>query len=225
MSIESSYPEALIGKKLGMTQVFTKDGVSVPVTVIEVGPCFVLDVCTKERNGYSAVKVGFETKKQQRLNSAELGGFKKGEKGAFYYVKELRCDVEKLGWNQVGREIKASEVFTSGELVDVSGTSLGKGFQGVVRRHHMKGQPATRGTHEYRRHVGAVGCRKYPGRIFKNKRMPGHMGDEQVTVMNLEVVEVEPDNNLILVKGGIPGAKGGLVEIRKAIKHLKKEAA
>lgn len=209
-----------------MTQIFTKDGQCVPVTAIEVGPCFILDVKNKDKHGYSAVQLGFGPKKQQRVNQAETGHFAKVGKGAFYHVREMRCDdIEKLGWTTPGAEIKVGDVFVDGELVDVSGVTIGRGFSGVVRRYKVKGQPATRGTHEYRRHIGAVGCRKYPGRIFKNKRMPGHMGNENRTIQNIQVVAVKADSNLILVRGGIPGAKGGLVVIRKAIKSYKKKAA
>jgi large subunit ribosomal protein L3 len=150
--------------------------------------------------------------------SSELGQFKKAGQGAFYHVKEVRCDVQSLGWNEVGKEVTVSDVFKDGETVDVSGVSIGRGFQGVVRRHGMKGQPMTRGTHEVRRHVGSIGCRKFPGRVFKGQRMPGRMGGENVTVQNLEVVGVRAEENILLIKGGIPGARGSLVVIRKAAK-------
>jgi large subunit ribosomal protein L3 len=219
MSSSKTYTEGLLGKKLGMTQVFTPEGASVPVTIIQAGPCYVLDVRGQDVHGYSAVQFGFEPKKPQRCTKAELGSFKKGGQGAFYHIKEVRCDVQGLGWGEVGKEIKVGDVFKDGEVVDVSGVSIGRGFQGVVRRHGMKGQPMTRGTHEVRRHVGAVGCRKFPGRIFKNQRMPGRMGGDNVTVQNLQVVGVRPEENILLVRGGIPGARGSLVVIRKAMKQ------
>jgi large subunit ribosomal protein L3 len=218
MTTSKHYPEGILGKKLGMTQVFTAEGQSIPVTIIQAGPCYVLNVRGKEEHGYTAVQFGFEPKKNQRCNKAELGQFKKAGQGAFYHVKEVRCDAESLGWNEVGKEVTVSDVFKDGETVDISGVSIGRGFQGVVRRHGMKGQPMTRGTHEVRRHVGAVGCRKFPGRIFKGQRMPGRMGGTNVTVQNLQVVGVKPEENLLLVRGGIPGARGSLVVIRKAIK-------
>lgn len=218
MTSSKTFPEGLLGKKLGMTQVFTPEGQSVPVTIIQAGPCYVLDVRGVDIHGYSAVQFGFEPKKAQRCSKAEQGQFKKAGQGAFYHVKEVRCDAQKLGWTEVGKEVKVADVFKDGETVDVSGVSIGRGFQGVVRRHGMKGQPMTRGTHEVRRHVGAVGCRKFPGRIFKNQRMPGRMGGENVTVQNLTVVGVRPEENILLVKGGIPGARGSLVVIRKAAK-------
>jgi large subunit ribosomal protein L3 len=225
MSTEKLYPEGLLGKKLGMSHIFTADGACVPVTIVQAGPCYVLDVKKKDQHGYSAVQLGFDPKKIQRLNKADLGQLKKAGKGAFYHVKEVRCDVDALGWATPGQELKVSEIFQSGELVDVSGTSIGRGFQGVVKRHHMKGQPSTRGTHEVRRHVGAIGCRKFPGHVFKNKRMPGHMGDEHVTIQNVQVVGVKPEENVLLIKGSIPGATGSLVVIRKAIKFYKAKQA
>lgn len=221
MSQEKLHPEGLLGKKLGMTQVFAKDGECVPVTVIELGPCYVLDVKNKDKHGYAAVQLGFEPKKQQRVNKPEIGHFAKAGKGAFYHVKEVRCDAEALGWTTLGQELKVGDVFADGELVDVSGVSIGRGFAGVVKRYKIGGQPATRGTHEYRRHIGSIGCRKFPGRVHKGKRMPGHLGNANVTAQNLEVVGIRPEQNIILVKGGVPGAKGTLVVIRKAIKSYK----
>ncbi len=225
MSTEKLYPEGLLGKKLGMSHIFAEDGTCVPVTVVQAGPCYVVGVKKKDQDGYSAVKLGFEPKKFQRLNKAETGQFKAAAKGAFYHVKEVRCDIDALGWGNLGHEVKVGEIFQKGELVDVSGVSIGRGFQGVVKRHGMKGQPSTRGTHEVRRHVGSVGCRKFPGHIFKNKRMPGQMGDENVTLQNVQVVGVKPEENLILIKGGIPGSTGSLVVIRKAIKSYKPKKA
>jgi large subunit ribosomal protein L3 len=157
----------------------------------------------------------------QRVDKALAGHFSKVGQGAFYHVQEMRCDADALGWNTPGKELKVSDVFNDGDVVDVSGVSVGRGMAGPVKRHHMKGHPATRGTHEMQRCTGSVGMRKTPGRIFPNKRMPGHMGNANVTVQNLTVVGVKPENNLILVKGGIPGHKGGLVVVRKAIKGYK----
>lgn len=223
MSTQKTYPEGLLGKKLGMTQIFTPEGIAVPVTVIEAGPCFVLDVRDESKNGYSGVQFGFEPKKAQRINKADQGHFNKAGKGGFYHVQEVRCDAAKLGWNELGKEVRVGDVFQDGESVDIIGTTIGRGFQGVVRRHGIKGQPATRGTHEYRRHVGAIGCRKFPGRVFKNKRMPGRMGGVNVTMQNLTVVSVKPEQNIILVKGGIPGARGSVVMIRKSKRTYGKE--
>jgi len=210
------YPEGLVGRKLGMTQVFNAEGECIPVTIIEAGPNMILNVKGEDKDGYAAAQIGFAPKKTQRLTKDESGFFNKAGKGAFYHVQEIRCDVNTLGWT-AGKELNVNDVFTAGQLVDVTGTSIGRGFSGVVRRHGMKGQPSTRGTHEVRRHMGAVGCRKFPGKIHKGKRMPGLMGNAQVTVQNLEVVAVRPEDNVILIKGGIPGARGGVVVIRKAI--------
>lgn len=218
MTTSKNYPGGLLGKKLGMTQVFTAEGRSVPVTIIQAGPCFVLDVRAQEKDGYSAVQFGFEPKKMQRCSAAENGHFKKAGHGAFYHVKEVRCDAQALGWNEVGKQVNVGDVFKDGETVDVSGLTIGRGFQGVVRRHGFKGQPMTRGTHEVRRHVGSIGCRKFPGRVFKGQKMPGRMGGDKVTIQNLTVVGVRPEENILLVKGGIPGARGSLVVIQKAQK-------
>lgn len=225
MSTVTTYPEGLLGRKVGMTQVFTPEGECVPVTVIQTGPCYVLEVKSVDKHGYSAVQLGFEPKKAQRVTKALTGHFAKAGQGAFSCVKEIRCDVEALGWGTPGKELRASDVFVDGDIVDVSGISIGKGFAGVVKRFHVKGQPATRGTHEYRRHIGAIGCRKFPGRVFKNKSMPGRMGGENVTVQNLQVVAVRPEENLVFVRGGIPGFEGGVVVIKKARKASRKKAA
>lgn len=219
MSTQRTFREGLVGKKLGMTHVFSSQGERVPVTIIETGPCYVLQVKSKDKDGYSAVQFGFEPKKAQRVNKAETGHFSKAGKGAFYHSCEVRCDVEALGWVNQGQEVRVGDVFKDGELVDVSGVSIGRGFSGVVRRFKVKGQPSTRGTHEYRRHIGAVGCRKFPGHIFKNLKMPGHMGVENVTIQNLTIMGVNAEKNILLVKGAVPGARGALVVVRKAIKR------
>lgn len=225
MGQKTGYKEGILGKKIGMSHVYNTEGQIVPVTVIEAGPCYVLEVKEPAKHGYSSVQLGFAPKRMDRCNKPKAGHFAKAEKGAFEHVKELRCDVQTLGWNSVGKEIKVADVFKDGEIVDVSGVSIGKGFAGVMKRHHFKGQPATRGTHEYRRHGGAVGQRKFPGHIFKNLRMPGHMGNEKVTIQNLTVVGVRPEQNLILIKGAVPGAAGSLVVVKKAAKTRIKRAA
>jgi large subunit ribosomal protein L3 len=225
MSTEKLFPEGLIGRKLGMTQVFTEDGRCIPVTALEVGPCYVLSVRDAEKDGYSAVQLGFDPKKSQRVNKPEQGHFAKAGKGAFYHVKEVRCDAAGLGWNEPGHELKVGDVFSSGEFVDVCGVSRGRGFQGVVKRFGVKGQPATRGTHEVRRNIGSIGAGTYPGKVWKNQKMPGRLGGKNTTVQNLKVVDVKPEKNVILVKGAIPGAKGGLVFVKKAMKKYAKAAA
>lgn len=220
MSKGKIYTQGLIGTKVGMTQIFTEEGKCVPVTVIKLGPCTVLEVKRKDTHGYEAVKLGFEPKKTQRVDNAMKGVFAKIGKGCFQHVGEVRCDIESFGWTNPGQEISVTDVFNNGELVDVSGTSIGRGFSGVVRRFKSKGQPATRGTHEYRRHIGAIGCRKFPGRVFKNQKMPGRMGNENVTTQNLTVVGLRAEENVLLVKGGIPGSKGSLVVVRKTTKKF-----
>jgi large subunit ribosomal protein L3 len=225
MSTEKSHPEGLIGRKLGMTQVFTEDGQCIPVTALEVGPCYVLSVRDSEQDGYSAVQLGFDPKKPQRVTKPEMGHFSKAGKGAFYHVKELRCDAQGLGWTEPGHELKVDDVFSSGEFVDVCGVSRGRGFAGVVKKFGVKGQPATRGTHEARRNIGSIGAGTYPGRVWKNQKMPGQYGAKNITVQNLKVVAVKPEKNVILIKGAIPGAKGGLVVVKKAIKKYSKAAA
>ncbi|MCB0321789.1 MAG: 50S ribosomal protein L3 [Bdellovibrionales bacterium] len=230
MATERVYPTGLLGKKLGMSQVFTEEGASVPVTVIQAGPCTVLQVKREgegsakggQGEGYFAVQLGFDPKKPQRTTKAELGHFSKAGKGAFYHVREIRCNAQEQLLGDVGAEINVGDVFQEGQLVDVSGVTKGKGFQGVVRRFGVRGQPATRGTHEKFRNIGSIGCRKFPGRVWKNQKMPGHMGDLNVTVQNLKVVKVIPEKNIILVKGAVPSARNGLVVLRKA---RKKEAA
>jgi large subunit ribosomal protein L3 len=224
MSTRKTYTTGILGKKLGMTQIFTDDGTSIPVTVIQAGPCYVLGTRDETTHGYSAVQLGFEPKKMQRVGKPEAGQFAKAGKGAFYHVRELRCDSDDLRPGITGDELRVGDIFKQGCFIDVSGLSIGKGFAGVVKRYGMRGQPATRGTHENRRHVGSIGCRKFPGRVFKNKRMPGRMGNKKVTVQNLEVVGIRPEENLILVKGGVPGARGGVLLLRSAIKSSTKSA-
>jgi large subunit ribosomal protein L3 len=219
MSVEKIYPEGLLGKKLGMTQMFAENGVCVPVTVIQLGPCYITDIRDRDTHGYSAVQLGFEPKKPQRVNKPETGHFGRSGKGSFYHVKEIRCSCAKsLGWTDLGKELRVEDVFTDGELVDVTGFSIGRGFAGVVKRYGVRGQPATRGTHEHRRNIGSIGNCKSPGRVFKNRKMPGHMGNARVTIQNLKVMRVKGEDNLLLVKGCVPGYKGALVTVRKAVK-------
>jgi large subunit ribosomal protein L3 len=221
MTTQNTYPEGLLGRKLGMTQVYTTEGESVPVTVIQAGPCFVLGVKSDASDGRTAVQLGFEPKKNQRVSKPEMGNFAKAGQGAFYHVQEMRCDVERLGWSAVGKELRASDVFADGDMVDVSGMTIGRGFSGVFRRYGFKGQPASNGTHEVERHGGSIGCRKFPGRVIKGQKMPGHHGNAHRTVMNLKVMGIRPEENLLLVRGAVPGGPGSLVMIRKAIKTYK----
>ena len=209
----------LIGKKIGMTQVFSADGSVVPVTVIRTGPCIVVQKKETGRDGYSAVQIGFGNKKNQRVNKPEQGHMVKAGKGAFQVLREFR--LQDVGQYEVGQEIKATDIFKAGDRIDVSGTSKGRGFAGVIKRWSFSGFPASHGTHEYFRHGGAIGNRSYPGRVFKGKKMAGHWGNEKVSVQNLEVVGIRPEENLLLVKGAIPGAKRGILIIRRAVKGNK----
>ncbi|MEK7334495.1 MAG: 50S ribosomal protein L3, partial [Candidatus Binatota bacterium] len=209
----------LIGKKIGMTQVFGADGIVVPVTVIRTGPCVVVQKKETGRDGYNAVQIGFGNKKNQRVNKPEQGHMVKAGKGAFQVLREFR--LQDVGQYEVGQEIKVADIFKAGDRIDVSGTSKGRGFAGVIKRWNFSGFPASHGTHEYFRHGGAIGNRSYPGRVFKGKKMAGHWGNEKVSVQNLEVVGIRPEENMLLVKGAIPGAKRGILIIRRAVKGNK----
>ena len=212
--------KAMYGKKVGMTTVFTEKGLSVPVTAISIPPNVVFQVKSEEKEGYKAIQVGIGERKAQRVTKSETKHFSAAKKGIPVNAREIRLDqfFTDVEFN-VGDEIKLEETFEKGTKVDVCGTTIGKGFAGVIKRHGMKGaQTMTHGTHEYFRHGGSIGNRKFPGRVFKNKRMCGHMGVEKVTQIGLEVVDVIPEDNVLLVKGSIPGAKNGLVMIRNTVR-------
>jgi large subunit ribosomal protein L3 len=206
----------LIGKKLGMTQFYNADGNVVPVTVIQTGPCVVVQKKESARDGYNALQVGFGAKKNQRVNKPAQGHMSKAGKGAFEVLKEFRLD--DVSEYAVGQEIKVAELFKAGDRIDVSGTSKGHGFTGVIKRWSFAGFPGSHGTHEYFRHGGSIGNRSYPGRVRKGKKMAGHWGNERVSIQNLEVVDVRPEQNLMLVRGAVPGAKHGVVIVRRAAK-------
>lgn len=206
--------QGLIGRKLGMTQVYDQNGQHVPVTVIEVGPCVVLQRKINARDGYEAVQLGFIDQKEHRLTKPLLGHFKKAGAAPKRIVREFRVDAAHAA--KEGDTV-TSEIFDGATYVDVVGISKGHGFQGVVKRHRMGGGPAAHG-HTSHRRPGSIGMRTQPGRIFKNKRMPGHMGNVRVTVQNLKVVQVRKDDNAILVQGAVPGPTGGIVVVSKAIK-------
>ncbi len=206
----------LIGKKLGMTQFYNADGNVIPVTVIETGPCVVVQKKETARDGYTALQVGFGGKKSQRVNKPSQGHMAKAGKGAFQVLREFRLD--DISPYAVGQEIKVADLFKVGDLIDVSGTSKGHGFSGVIKRWSFGGFPGSHGTHEYFRHGGSIGNRSFPGRVRKGKKMAGHWGNERVSVQNLEVVDVRPEQNLLLVRGAVPGAKHGVVVVRRATK-------
>ncbi len=206
--------KGILGKKLGMTQIFAIDGRCIPVTVIEAGPCVVVQKKTVESDGYNAVQVGFLPKRAERVNKPEMGHFKNAGQGAFYHLKELR--VENVDDFKPGDQITC-DVFTPGDIVDVCGTSKGKGFQGVIKRWNFAGGRATHGS-MFHRSPGAIGCSAWPSRVFKGKKMAGQMGNKQVTTQNLQIVEIRPEQNLLLIKGAIPGPKNSVVAIRKGVK-------
>lgn len=206
--------KAILGKKLGMTQIFAEDGTLIPVTVIQAGPCSVVQKKTVEIDGYSAVQVGFEDKKEKKANKPEKGHFAKAGVAVKRYVKEFKLDG--AADMNLGDEIKV-DVFEAGEMIDVTGTSKGHGYAGTIKRWGTHRGPMTHGS-GYHRGVGSMGACSTPSRVMKNKRLPGHMGVQQVTVQNLDVVKVDAEKNIILVKGAIPGPKGGIVTIRNTVK-------
>lgn len=211
---------AMYGYKLGMTRVFSDSGESIPVTVCEMPPNVVHQVKTEQCDGYQAVQVGIGQQKPQRVNRPLTGHLGNAKKGMPKFVGELRDGVDKLSSLEVGGEVKLSESFEVGKRVDVTGLTQGKGFAGVIKRHGMKGaQTMTHGTHEYFRHAGSIGCRKFPGRVFKNKRMPGQMGNARVTQQGLEVIAIREDEGLLLIRGSIPGAKRSVVLVRSSVKQ------
>ena len=208
--------KGILGKKLGMTQILTEEGIVVPVTVVEAGPNVVTQVKTVEKDGYNAIQVGFEDAKEKSLNKPQKGHLAAANV-LKKHLKEFRVDaVEEF---TVGQEIKA-DLFAAGEKIDVTGTSKGKGFQGPIKRHGQSRGPESHGS-RYHRRPGSMGACSFPGRVFKNKKLAGHMGSVKVTVQNLEVVRVDADKNLILVKGAIPGPKGSMVTIKEAVKSSK----
>ncbi len=207
--------KGILGKKVGMTQIFDERGNVIPVTVIEAGPCFVTQVKTKERDGYQAIQLGFEEVKPKRLTKAQLGHLQKRGLPPLRHLREIRVD-DVSGYEE-GQKIRVS-IFDVGDLVDVTGISKGRGFAGVVKRHGFKGGPKTHGQSDRHRAPGSIGQTTTPGRVYKGKRMAGHMGNERVTVQNLRVVLVDPERNLLAVKGAVPGARNSLLIIKEAVK-------
>ncbi|MBQ1812838.1 MAG: 50S ribosomal protein L3 [Bacilli bacterium] len=213
--------KGILGKKIGMTQVFANDGKLIPVTVVSVEPNVVMQVKTKETDGYEAIQLGFTTKKEKHSNKPEVGHAKKANTAPKRFLKEIK-GVE--GNYELGQEIKC-DIFEAGEIVDVTGTSKGKGFQGVIKRYNQSRGPMGHGS-QYHRGVGSMGTLR-PMRVFKGKKLPGHMGNETVTIQNLEIVAVDVEENVILIKGNIPGPKNSFVVIKSSVKHpnAKNEAA
>lgn len=206
--------KAILGKKLGMTQIFNEAGKIVPVTVIEAGPCVVLQKKTIENDGYQAIQVGFYDTREKLVNKPLKGHFEKSGSPVKKFIKEFR--LEDISTYELGAEIKV-DTFTTGEKVDVSGISKGKGFQGTIRRWNGHRGPTTHGS-KFHRAVGSMGASSDPSRTFKNKKMPGHMGHVNTTVLNLEVAKVIPEKNVILIKGGVPGPNKGFLVIRNSVK-------
>jgi large subunit ribosomal protein L3 len=204
----------LIGRKLGMTQVYTAEGVLVPVTVIQLGPCTVVATRRPERDGYAAAQLGFDPARPEKLRKAQRGQFEKAGTAAFKILQEFPLEGDNAP--AVGTELRVGDVFAAGERVQVTGVSKGHGTSGVMKRHNFSGFPASHGTHEYFRHSGSIGNRSFPGRVFKGKRMAGRSGGERVTTRNLRVVAVRPEEDLILVRGAVPGARNGTVVLKKA---------
>ena len=205
----------ILGRKVGMTQVFDEEGKAVPVTVIEAGPCSIVEIRTPEKNGYSAVQLGFGEVKDSKVSKPAKGNFDKQNVAPKRWLREFRVD--NSADYQVGQEITVS-LFQNGEVVDATGVSKGKGYQGVMKRHGFGGIPQSHGQSVTHRHPGSIGCSSYPGRVAKGRRMAGHMGAERVTTKNLKVFAIDEENNLILVKGSVPGAKDGLIMLRKTDK-------
>lgn len=205
---------AILGKKVGMTQVFDSEGRALPVTVIEAGPNVVVQKKTVENDGYAAIQVGFVDAKERRVTKALKGHFGKAKVATKKYLREFK--LEGAESFEIGQEFKA-DVFTVGERVDVSGVSKGKGFSGAIKRHNFHRGPMSHGS-KYHRGVGSMGASSDPSRTFKGKKLPGHMGAQNVTVQNMEIVMIDPEKNVILVKGGVPGIRGSLVMIKNSVK-------
>lgn len=213
----------LLTKKLGMTEFYNEEGDRIPVTVLLAKGNIVLGHRTVERDGYSAIQLAFDDQKPSRLTKPKLGQFTKIDATPKRKIKEFRVAPEVLASHPIGSEI-ALELFEPGQMIDATGTSKGKGFQGVMKRHHMRGEKQTHGQHEVYRHGGSIGCRLTPGRVLKGKRMPGQMGNETVTVQNLQIAKVMPEKGLILVRGPVPGGKNGYVQLRGAVKSAIRSA-
>jgi len=211
----------VIGRKIGMTQIFTEDGTVVPCTVVESNVS-VVGKRTQDKDGYDAIIVGSGERKEKHTNKPLAGAFKKANVTPRRELRELRCSAEFAASVEVGSDLKVDQLFEAGQFVDVQGTSKGNGFSGVMRRHNFKGGTRTHGTHEYRRHGGSIGTNMTPGRTLPNLKMPGQYGNETVSVLNLKVARVDAEKHLLMIEGGIPGSKNGLVLIRHAVKKKPK---
>lgn len=209
--------KAILATKVGMTQIFNEDGVVIPVTVLQAGPCVVTQVKTQENDGYSSVQVGFGDKREKLVNKPMKGQFDKAGVSYKRFLKEFKFeDAESY---ELGQEIKA-DIFAAGDKIDATAISKGKGFQGAIKRHNQSRGPMAHGS-KYHRHAGSNGACSDPSKVFKGKKMPGHMGHKRITIQNLEIVRVDAENNLLLVKGSVPGPKKSLVTIKETVKTIK----
>jgi large subunit ribosomal protein L3 len=210
--------KAILGQKIGMTQIFDLQGKIVPVTVVQAGPCPITQVMTKEKNGYTAVQLSFGDVREKSVNKPDAGRFKKAKVAAARWVREFR--VPKIDGFEVGQSVNV-DTFVPGEYVDVVGISKGKGFAGTVKRHHFGGGPSTHGQSDRQRAPGSIGSNTFPGHVFKGMRMSGHMGNHRATIQRLEIVEVDAEKHLLLIKGALPGPNQSLVEICQTVKRVK----
>jgi len=218
-----AFKMGLLGRKLGMTQVFHEDGSALGCTVLALGPCVVTAQKTAEKHGYTAVQLGFEARRDNLSRRSEIGYAKKvGIDQTPRLLREVRLEKGDSDKYQVGSVLKAKDIFKPGDVVDAVGVTKGKGYQGVMKRHNMSGFRSTHGVHEFYRHGGSIGCRLTPGRVFKGKRMSGHMGDVRCTASDLVVVKVLEDDNVVLVKGAVPGPRNGVVLLKGSTKNVKK---
>lgn len=211
--------KALLGKKLGMTQIFSEDDRLIPVTVVEAGPCVVTQVKTEKNDGYSAIQIGYEDVEERKTKKPLKGHFAKANVTPKRYLAEIKLD--EPGEFKSGDKLTA-DIFSAGDKADIVGISKGKGFQGVMKRHGFSGGPGGHGSH-FHRAPGSIGASSFPSRVVKGRRMPGRMGGERVTSMNLEIVKVDPEQNIILLRGAVPGGKGSLIMIKQSVKTKKKE--
>lgn len=203
----------LLGQKIGMTQIYSEKGKLIPVTIIQAGPCKVIQVKNLEKEGYSSAQIGFVEKKKKNVNKADMGHFEKAKSAPYRFLKEFKGELSDV---TPGQDIFA-DLFSKGEYIDVQGVSKGKGFAGVMKRHHFAGGPATHGS-MFHRAPGSIGASSFPSRVWKNQRMGGHMGSRNVTIQSLEVIEVRKEENILFVKGAVPGSKGTLLVLKKGIK-------
>lgn len=211
----------IIGKKLGMSQIFEEDGKLIPVTVIQAGPCVVVQKKTEEKDGYNALQIGFDEKRLKSVKKPQREMFKKLNITPKKTMREFRVDKKELDAYQVGQSITLDTLYKAGDFVDVVGTNKGRGFTGVMKRHNFHGADAAHGTHEYKRHGGSIGQHTQPGRVFKGVKMPGHYGNARITTQSIKIAQINKDKNLLLINGSAPGPTGAYVLINKAIKKIK----